>query len=71
MGSSKCVLPFETKAEVKEALATGSDLLKNNFIDVRKWLELECCQSRQVWIECFTLPPHGWSSDNFNTIGEL
>ena len=56
---------------MKEALATGKDLLLNHFSNVRRWSEVECYKSRQVWIECLGVPPHGWPFNNFKHIGEL
>ena len=68
MGSFKCILTFETEEDMEEALASGQESLENHFSDVRKWLEKECRQSRQVWVEYLRVPPHGWFAGIFKSI---
>ena len=71
MESSKCILTFDIEKDMTKALGFGRDLLENHFSNVKRWLEMECCKCGQVWLECFGVRPHGWSSRNFKSIGEL
>ncbi|KAL4330756.1 hypothetical protein AHAS_Ahas13G0431900 [Arachis hypogaea] len=66
----KALITFESVFSVEEAYTFRINDLLKTFYMVWRWDETERSESRRVWLDCYGVLLHAWSSDTFLKIGE-
>ncbi|KAL4390295.1 hypothetical protein AHAS_Ahas03G0130800 [Arachis hypogaea] len=70
LGAYKGMITFDSVLSAEEAYTFRMNVLLKMFYRVWRWDETERSESRRVWLECFGVPLHAWSTDTFRRIGE-
>ncbi|KAL4328179.1 hypothetical protein AHAS_Ahas13G0174200 [Arachis hypogaea] len=71
IGETKVLLTFDTVEHAAAAYTFKLDTMLQVFHRIRQWEESECGGSRRVWLECYGMPLHVWSSETFKAVGGL
>ena len=71
MGAYETLITFDTIEDMEVELTIGADYVKNYFGEIRKWSDKEQCKTRKAWLECFRMPPHAQSTNNFRKLGGI
>ncbi|XP_020969683.1 uncharacterized protein LOC110268122 [Arachis ipaensis] len=71
IGACKVLVTFDTTKHAAETFTFKLDRMLQFFHKVRRWEESEWCETRRVWLECYGVPLHVWSSETFKIIGRL
>ncbi|XP_072089344.1 uncharacterized protein [Arachis hypogaea] len=69
LGAYKALLTFESILSAEEAYTFELNNLLKVFHSVWRWDEEERSETRRVWLECFGIPLHTWSTETLKMIG--
>ena len=70
IGAYKTLVTFESKEMMEKCLIEDKHRLIKFCDEVREWSMEEVCQTRRVCVECYGVPLHAWSVENFKRIGD-
>lgn len=58
LGAYKALITFASREERDKIVKEEGGPLTYFYVEVRAWSIEETCQTRGVWVECFSIPPH-------------
>lgn len=65
MGGNVCLPEEITEGFIEDLISDGELWWKEWFFDIRRWCDKEVEDTRVVWIRCFGIPIHVWTSEFF------
>ena len=71
LGAYNALITFATKEDMAKTMNEGGSVLREYFDNLCIWIDEKVCQTRRVWVECFGMPIHAWSSANPRKIAEI
>ncbi|KAJ8432149.1 hypothetical protein Cgig2_006851 [Carnegiea gigantea] len=66
----KFILTYPTEPLMEEALEHHEEL-DLWLYDIQRWSRYEMCETCNMWLEVFGVPPRGWCWENFQRISDL